>query len=644
MRWSPELNRILIPYKTDVTEIDIVQCKSPVCTVSGKATIAEAWWALSAAAINITAPLEADGTGAMALGVVEGLEVSWLGLKDANLFEKGSALLKNALVMLMPGRISIATLFASNPTGKQRYNLWQETIDGIEKPVQYIDLLYTKQFFFFYDSLQSGTESVVTQANCINNVDKPVKADGMPFKVESLQTIFTLSISQALQIAMLYDDNIIRDNWSKTNKDPAVPVTFESTAIALNNALLTVSPVSGMLLYGDLKTEDTFDKCLLVYSFGLLQYLPTLPDPYAANVAFLRRRNFRRIANGVAVVNQLQHEYLLTDINSLLVCLMSWNNMDAPAINFFLGDKPAQQNANNFDVANPYLTHGVNIGSLQNQELLQQYQRSQVQRSIGLQSRNWQAVTDSADGASLLVNNEYNTLATVNEGIGRGSISPFQNAFALLDVSTNADLMGVSLGFANDDFIFRRTHSVQEDLPANPISISGLDVQATSRLVQVYALPQVSWEPVINISDVSNINTDPWPGILFFLNDGVPAQIANTGNEPVNLAPIPLSKKLTEWYDTKPGFMAWSYFTLPYGMLALAMYYKQNDGNNPKLELIEKNFAGDLQTGLQIKTVGLDDTINKNKKFFGSAHQLPNAYNLFFPATGARSILSGSVT
>ncbi len=42
MRWVPELNRIAIPYKTDVTELEIVQCKSPVCTISGKAPIADA--------------------------------------------------------------------------------------------------------------------------------------------------------------------------------------------------------------------------------------------------------------------------------------------------------------------------------------------------------------------------------------------------------------------------------------------------------------------------------------------------------------------------------------------------------------------------------------------------------------------------
>ena len=41
MRWSPEINRILIPYKVDTAEMNVIQCKSPVCTVSGHAAIVD---------------------------------------------------------------------------------------------------------------------------------------------------------------------------------------------------------------------------------------------------------------------------------------------------------------------------------------------------------------------------------------------------------------------------------------------------------------------------------------------------------------------------------------------------------------------------------------------------------------------------
>ena len=642
MRWSPEINRILLPYKADVTEMDVLQCKSPVCNVSGKAPIFESLWALSAAAININAPLQADGTGAMANVILQGLEASWQGLKDANLFEKTSAKLLNALVMLMPGRINIATLFASNPAGKQRYNLWQETLNGIEKPVQYIDLFYTKQFFFFYDSLQKGTESVAAQANCIASVDKPVQASGLPFKVESLQTIFTLSISKDLQIAMLYDDDIIRDNFIKNYKPvPGVPVpaiSFQATAIALNNALLTVSPVYGMLLYGDLKTEDSFDKCLLVYSFGLIQYLPTLPDPYAANVSLLQRRRFRANNN-----YQDNGKYFLPEITALLVCLMNWDNMNEPAVNFFLGDKPANaQNINNNDFQLAQ-SNQIRFDDLKNGEILNAVQRTNLQRSTTLQTRNWQGVTDNAEESNRMLAMDTEMMMATNRSYAGDSVSPFKNAFALLDVSTNADLMGVSLAFSNDDFIFRRTHAVKEDITGNPISIQGLDVYATSRLVQIYALPQISWEPMLNASEVVNPVEDPFPGILYYLNDGVPVQIANTSNKPVNLAPIPLTKQITEAYN-KNDLPLWSYFTLSNGMMALAMYLKNADGTKPLIELIEQTFKGDLTTGLQIKTEGFFDKVNKHKKFLGSAHQLSNINNLIFPTTNNRSVLSGSVT
>lgn len=644
MQWHPMLNRILIPYKADVAEFEVQQCKSSVCSFNGKGAISNSQWALSAAAINIAAPLQADGTGALAIGVVDGLEASWMGLKDANLFEKSYTQLLNTMVMLMPGRLNIATLFASNPTGRQRYNLWKETVNGIEKPLQYIDLEYTKQFFFFYDSLQKGTESVAVQANCKSFTDKPVQVNGLPFKVESLQTIYTLSISKDLQIAFLYDDDIIRDNFLKTYKPipgAAPVVTFESTALALNNALLTVSPVYGMLLYGDIKTEDSFDSCILIYSFGLLQYLPTLPDPYAANISYLRRRTSRRIV-GNNVIDE-PNKYFLSDINALLVCLITWKDMDAPAVNFFLGDKPA--NANNAVVGNiaNIPSTGIKMSDINNQEMISTNIRGGLNATMAIQNSNWKTAAENDELTTAMLNNEMSSMMRLHDGLSQGNTTPFRNAFALLDVSTNADLMGVSLAFSNDRLIFERTHEAVED-NGNPISIIGMDVHANSRLVQVYTLPQISWEPVINITkEITNIAEDPYPGLLYFLNDGTPSQIANTGNKPVPIAPIPLTDKLMEWYKTDPDFAAWSYFTLPYGMLALAKYQKQNDGNSPLLELINKKF-GQLNTALQIKTVGLDDKIKHTKKFFGSAHQLPNTYNAWFPFTGARSMLSGSVT
>jgi len=57
----------------------------------------------------------------------------------------------------------------------------------------------------------------------------------------------------------------------------------------------------------------------------------------------------------------------------------------------------------------------------------------------------------------------------------------FQGDFTLLDVSTNADIFGVAS---------------TTDAPA--FSIDGMALEATDRALAVYALPGISWEPVVN--------------------------------------------------------------------------------------------------------------------------------------------------
>jgi hypothetical protein len=99
---------------------------------------------------------------------------------------------------------------------------------------------------------------------------------------------------------------------------------------------------------------------------------------------------------------------------------------------------------------------------LKNNEVLSNFQRAGFERSAQLRTRNWQAATDDAEGSNSMLQMENRMMMGVNQSIVGDRTSPFSNAFTLLDVSTNADLMGVSLGFANDDFIFRRTHAVKK--------------------------------------------------------------------------------------------------------------------------------------------------------------------------------------
>src|SRR5665647_3798129 len=131
---------------------------------------------------------------------------------------------------------------AGNINAKQEYKLWKND----KGQWNTIDLQYTDSFLFFYNCLQSGNEAVMALANCTGTIDRPVDVAGKPFAFNSKQTVFLLNWSQASQLVILYDDNLIIDNSGIVG--PGQIATFQSKAIALNNA-----PVS----YTHLRAHET---------------------------------------------------------------------------------------------------------------------------------------------------------------------------------------------------------------------------------------------------------------------------------------------------------------------------------------------------------------------------------------------------
>jgi len=219
--------------------------------------------------------------------------------------------------------------------------------------------------------------------------------------------------------------------------------------------------------------------------------------------------------------------------------------------------------------------------------------------------------------------------------------------FSLLDVSTAADWMGVNVGYLDEQFIFERRFEVVTD--QNPLSADGMDVVATGRLVRLFTVPQISWEPVLNKSKATNAANDPPEGLLLFKDDGPPTIMGNTGSDTVPIAPLPVAEYLEQGYQNDPDFKAWSFFTLPFGMLGIARYNQElMIGDDPqikpgaRIERLQKTFEGGIQTSLQISTTGYLHP-QGNRNFEGMTMQL---YNLLGPMGNelGRSILSAMVT
>ncbi len=670
------VNGVFISYKSSNTKFDAIKSQSIVCDIRGSAPIFGAAWGLTCAAIDINNPLEANGIGAMIIRTGKGLEASWRGLEDINETKREWIALRDPWISLDPGHISIMDIDAHNIYAKQKYKLWKNKNDQWNT----ITLHYTDHFVFLFNCLQAGIEAVMTQANCTGAMDRPVDVAGNPFSLNSKQTIFLLTWSQDMKLVFLYDDNLLVDDSNANQKS----VTFKSQALALNNAVLTVSPITGFLLVGALKDGREFSRTILIETFGLLGYLPILPDPYAADIGIFDRvyRRFGEFQDG---------NIPLAAITQLLVCFIGWENADIPRVNFIWGDIFAQSAKSSSPYETNYklvkvpldlvahkdlaLQRTREMTARQSELLISQYKKAgitppdvvQDNRTIEKESTHERVYIPLADQDVNYTTGSAEVNETIDENAAAGDsvaseyeVAPSQQylrandrvqqagLFSLLDVSTKAHLLGVNIGFVNDRLIFGRTYDVQPvDTSKNPLAIFGMDVVATSRFVRLFTVPQISWEPVLNITPPFNITNDPPFGILTYANDGIPAIIGNTGINPVPLAPIPATRDLIREYR-QDKLKAWSLFTLANGMVSLGRYNQTNhylpkpNDEGASIQLIDAHFKNGTKAGLQISTrAGINPNEN-NKVFEGFTDQLFNVNALF--STGTWSILGKTVT
>ncbi|MGZ8554600.1 MAG: hypothetical protein ACXWV8_14405, partial [Chitinophagaceae bacterium] len=646
--WEPALNRVLVPFNCDQADFEILSCQSPFIQLEGSASIIQSAWALTAATININNPPAAAGIGAIAVQCSKGISNSWTGLKDNNLYERAFVHFTSAWFMLEPGRIAITDLATANLHAKQLYKLWTDELENDEDKERRstIELTFNKAFPLIYNAYQKGDEAIITQANSSANIDRPVKTNGDPFELRSKNSWYMLSVNQLLQLVSIYDDNILIDT-KKPGED--IP-TFTASAIALHNALFLVSPVAGFGLFGELLDENTFERGILATSHGLLSYLPTLPDPYAANIGFLRRQR------GTDDVDE--QRFNTNSYNGLLVAMIGWPAPGAlkpnPVLSFHFAPIPqpnvqAVVNADSFrihgaftDPASPEL-QGINIDSIKNKRV--------AKRLVG----------------------HVNTFADFNLAQNDRSefIPEVSDFFSLVDVSTNADWMGISFGLTDDNFIFRRTHIPNPAVPeGNPLKINGLDVVAPGKFVRAYTTPLISWEPVFNISPpppppiappvlplpLPLPDKNPPVGFLFFENDGGPTRIFNTSIDLVSLAPIPLTKYIVDNAKNQPQLPAWSIFTLPYGIRSLGIFYKDsffynspegpNNGRGAKIAMNSPEFINEvgktLTGGIQLKITGAEHP-SEGKVFEGASYQYSNIVSITGTPTN-KSILGTHVT
>ncbi|WP_111671103.1 hypothetical protein [Algoriphagus litoralis] len=567
--FSAQLSRLLIPMACNQSELKPAKLQSPIFELSERAPIQSTAWAIPAAELDVNNPLEVSGAGGFLLEGKPGLKCTWTGLQIRNLK------LQAPQILVDPGRIGLTDLLGVGEGAFQEFGHWQ---DAQNPHGTSLHLSLGKQTSLLYNSLAEGVEAVVFKANAVHHVDRPVLVSSLPVEIKTKDSLVVLAGGEDKNFLYLIDDNILWDNKLPFDKVPK----FKSLALALENALFTVTPVNGAMIFGECSLDWTrIIKSETFLVFGLLKYLPTLPDPYLANLGVLKR------------FSEIKDKKGFEGIVSWLVCQISQhpvvNRPDKVKVNFHFGlESNTQQNAGSVE----WSARAMSGESFVSNAIIH---------------------TDSSVVNRKLVKQE--PLPPYEQFLAP-HIQKYENDyFSLLDVSSNANQMGVSLGASlmrrvtTGIAVGRGVNDAHIESNSNPMfGVEGMEVIVRGSAARLFMLPQVAWEPVFNLTPPgNNVVGDPLLFFNYYPNDGGPTRIANYHSGQVPLAPRPLVKFTLEQYNKQKTAVD-ALFTLPFGIKALAelSHTEPRESQKPELKLINPSFPNDLIGGIQLRAVAKD--------------------------------------
>ena len=672
--WLPVINQILIPYTVRTTDetpdtFEIISSDSRLCTLSQSAKITSgSGWLVPAAKVDPQQLGKAAGTGALCISLSKGITTDWNGLTGSE------TTLVHPAIIAEPGMITVIDFFASNVYGKQKWILWR---NAANKHHSEIMLSFGSSFPFIFISSATNSEALFFFCGHKASLDRPVDANGSPFKIES-----TIAFGGILQTADQFQA-LLLDNDLLFDGNPNRLGAFERHSLILRNALFNISRPYSLFLFGSLEHENEITKGGVALMFGVYLYLPTLPDPYVASYTGLlgdrRRGEFGQLRTALAGFVKWPNpaEYPVADVDlpddpayvyfrfapmeqsAVLGTLAAGPQVDAP-------NAPVEQRSRNFQTGVRTFNNPLSLSDrfalpLVATEQAAQPNLFQSRADTNLVDRAQRSV-ESGEITSVIADFEANPLLshikdktehvrqTLNtalrntqsasgserffEATGIAGAQPAapiastrdrgefftRDNFMLLDVSSNADQMGVSLG--NAIRVERDQRGEANLLTVGAVftgattgsslqfQILNMDVVASAQNLRAVTLPQISWEPIWNIPLEIEGAPDPQdlitvtPGVVVYDNDGIPTRIFSESPYQVPIAPLPVTRHfLKEFNDKHVPRQLHSIFTLPFALIAQADFsrtIKKPANQNSRIHFNRPHFD-ELHGGLQIK-------------------------------------------
>ena len=520
--YAADIGRLLIPMDHEPGAFAVSREVSTLVTLAGQAPIAGAGWALP---VTVAAPAglgTVTGNGALALQLAAGLSMTW---QD----QPQPVTLGSSWLLAAPGQLTVASAAAAGGDAVQQLTLYPSPagagVGGLLRAA------LAGQFGLLYECDASGDEILLFTATASLSLDRPVTVSGNRVAIADGQATLAL-LQQASGTTLLA---LVR---------PAAGGA--GAVLALDNALLTVGAPDLVLLDAALVDGAAVTSGAVVLSFPLARVIPILPDPYAANI----------VAGPVMVAPRAAAQRAAAPPPAAGAIPVTIPVIGAPPAPAAAAAGPAVQALVSWDntgAGGPALSFALGTDS----------EAAAVSAAAPAETR--AAAPAAAAGTS-----DAGLLAELAAESAK-ALGAEPGAFALLDVSTAADLFGVRFGpaagtvkQAPDGALLG---GVTAAAGADPVAtITGLDVAAPAHRLRVITLPAVQWEPVTAPGETGTFSP------MTFADSGGETQLASRSVRLVPAAPLPALRQLVADFNNEADPVgAVASLTFPFGMRAVAV-------------------------------------------------------------------------
>lgn len=588
------LNHLFIPCQTEPATWKADFAQSQIFDATGEAKINQSYWALPIVRVsNPTTLGEPENNGGWGLKLSSDLRARWIGSDS----QQPDAIPNNTLLLLYPQ----ALFFYSDKTCvdiaatleiKQNFSCWNIST---EHPAR-IPLSFTYKDEFFLVYYCHATEGETLMAGCDGRIqpDQPVFAEGSLVEMKDLNG-WVVFQAKGKEIKI----NALLANRDALNK-PAKP-------LALKNALMVVSQPVGLVLEGAIASDDRncIETGILTLVHGLFRWKPILPDPYVSN-----------LSSGLGYRDGGQ----TSRISTAIYAQIQWKNAQRPVVTY-KGDL--------------LLTTGVGIKP-SNEPRINSLPLRLDEKTIH------EIEKHRINGSRQEEKNKHDKFFDTLEKRLVG--------WKLLDVSTNMDLIGVSVSpglFQARDDKYMAAMVKNEQTPKNTLIIKDLAVHTPLSMVHVFTLPQVQWEPVRTLPEDQNIAALGWfPENLSSASDGGPTRVIGISHELSPVIPDIVVHQIKDAFHK--GEQAIALTTLSFGLKAgIALLPKNSSTRNAdSLEVIQPEFPqkkmkGGIQINLRAES-GSPKFESPSPGFEGLMVQTLNGYELFTGTELGLSVLGAT--